>query len=109
MVSGISEVSSLQVLRATQAFKAAIKSTLNSASGNDIEDVEVKLSLSPESQKIMSNPRNVSTDKIESVINKNYLNEVKDFVDKIGINNVSNEDLEYAMRYGRSILVDKVG
>ena len=111
MVSGISDVSALQVLRATQAFKNAIKSTLDTNSGEKIEDPEVMLSLSKESREAMSGQRINPVKTEENILSKKdeQISEIKDFANKYGITDIDNEDIDYAIRYGRSILVDRVG
>ncbi|EKE03824.1 MAG: hypothetical protein ACD_20C00147G0005 [uncultured bacterium] len=111
MVSGISDVSSLQILRATQAFKNAIKASLNSPGNQVIDDVEVKVSLSQESQNAINNARNnIQQAESEPTSKKaGYINEIKEYANKYGNIDINDEDINYAMRYGRSILVDQIG
>ncbi|OGH99415.1 MAG: hypothetical protein A2104_02385 [Candidatus Melainabacteria bacterium GWF2_32_7] len=111
MVSGISEINSLQLLRATQAFKSAIKASLNTPGNELIEDVEVKVSLSQESQNKINSAKNNNpeVEKVLSSQNTEYINEIKEYANKCGNTSVNEEDINYAMRYGRSILVDMVG
>src|SRR3989339_284119 len=111
MVSGISDVSALQILRATQAFKNAIKSTLDTNLGEKIEDPEVMLSLSKESREAISGQRVNPVKTEENIISKknDQIDEIRNFASKYGINDIDNEDIDYAIRYGRSILVDRVG
>jgi len=103
MVNGInSSVNSLEVLRATNAFKNAIKSSPR------LNEVLEK----PVSEKIQEKNtfENVSLQKKESPIiarNRQYVEEVKNFAKTQG-NQINDEDIEYALRYGRSILVDHV-
>lgn len=109
MVSGITDVSALQVLRATQAFKSAIKASPSCS--EFIEDVDVKLSLSEESKQVANNIKTDSIKKEEALSSKNIdrVSEIREYANKYGINDISNDDIDYAMRYGRSILVDQVG
>ncbi len=49
----------------------------------------------------------VSTDVIENSILKNVdVEEIKQFASSVGENNLSDEDIKYGLRFGRSVLVD---
>lgn len=111
MVGGISEVNSLQALRATQAFKNATKISLNLPNSQVIDDAEVKVSLSQESQNTLNNSKNnIQQAENESNSKKaGYISEIKEYANKYGNIDINDEDINYAMRYGRSILVDQVG
>ena len=111
MVSGVSDVNQLQIMRATQAFKKAIQSSPNLSSiinENKIEEPDVKVSLSLKAESL-KNTSNSSLKNIENPMGtqkEKYINEVKEFASKYGKNNISDEDITYALKYGRSILAD---
>lgn len=106
MVNGISsDASSLQILRATQAFKRAIQSSpgLNNAlDENIVKNTEENTSFEPD----------YKLKKLENSITKNqseYTAEIKQIASKYGKTDLNDDEINYAMRYGRSILVDQTG
>ena len=100
MVSGIeSNVSALQVLRATQAFKTAISSSQKAKEIlNDVEDQATITSSDTESNK------NVA--KIVTPLNGKFVNEIKQYAQRYSGNEISEDDIKYALKYGRSVLVN---
>ena len=100
MVNGVNgNVSSLQVLRATQAFKMANQSKVNQVEDQapDIQDkVELSGNFSFNSSGVANNPVNQ---------HKSYINDVKQFMN--GKMDLSDEEIGYAIKYGRSVLVDQ--
>jgi hypothetical protein len=102
MVSGISNVNSLDLLRASRAFKTASKPAqiFEDNNSEEIEDVALIESLKKEIKTDLNN----SSDNIEG---KNLkINEIKEFTQNIGGMDVSDEDIKYGLTYGRSVLVD---
>ena len=102
MINGIGEVSAIQINRAQQAFKSAAKYSANSVD-KGIDDSDVTLSLSQDYN--LSN----SSNSIDSVIaqKKQYISEVKNFANQNGLSEINDNEISYALKYGRSILVDQ--
>lgn len=98
MVSSIesSGISQLQLLRANQAFKAT---TVQKPQQPEIQDVA---SISAESQNIT---QKVATSPID-VRNKRVADEVNKYMSQFKECNLSEKDVNYALRFGRSVLVD---
>lgn len=109
MVRGIgSDLNNLQIMRAEQAFKSAIKYSvnMNPAYGNNVvEDVDVNIKIT--SDKEVKNESNTPFTSHILEKNKELVNDVKQFASKFG-NNLDDEDIDYALRYGKSVLVDRV-
>ncbi len=110
MVSGInSDISQLQILRATQAFKKAVSSSqkldelINNEKPAEIDD-RVNVTSTPSDLKI-----NVARTEGDSVMkNQVMVNEVKKYATKYGHYEISDEDINYAFKYGRSVLVNQM-
>jgi len=107
MVNGISNVSTLQMIRAMQAFKGAEKTPENIEETNIGVDVVLSKDLQDSIKALKTEP--LEEGKLQIPSNDKQINEIKETVEKYGINNLSNEDINYAIRYGRSVLVDMVG
>jgi hypothetical protein len=96
MVSGINSnsISSLQLLRAANAFKSTQAKT------NNIEEpVEEK---TPEEISLKSD---FVTEGKLSGLNSQKMTEIKDFAKKMD-GNLTDDDIKYGFMYGRSVLVD---
>jgi len=109
MVSGVQSGSLLQETRAKQAFSGAVKyseETSFDTENNGIDKVS--------SQKVFES-QNTEQEKNNNVefksslldYKKDIVNDFKQFIGKIGNFNVNDEDIDYALRYGKSILVDR--
>ena len=100
MVNGVNgNVSSLQVLRATQAFNRANQAKINQVE-EQVPDVQDKVELSGNLGFKQSGVTN-------NLVNqhKSYINDVKQFMN--GKIDLSDEEIGYAIKYGRSVLVDQ--
>ncbi len=110
MVSSInSNVNQVQLLRATQAFKKAIGSSskVNSfIKENEISEIKDSVSISLKEQDFTGNISR--QDKMSSVQNKELMSEIKQYADKYGKYDLNDEDINYALKYGRSILINQV-
>jgi hypothetical protein len=116
MVSGVQGNSLLQTVRAEQAFKNAAKQPADikvdfASDGVDGIPIETNESNSTISQNPVESQgqEQVNTEFKSSLLDykKDVVNDFKDFIGKIGKFNVNNEDIDYALRYGKSILVDQ--
>ena len=120
MVRGVQNSSILQALRAEHAFKNAGKYSgdvnfdLNTDS---IDNVQVKKDVSSNrasSQKTLET-QNIDKENSNKAVfksslldyKKDMVNDFKQFIGKRGNLNIDDEDIDYALRYGKSILVDK--
>jgi len=102
-----SNIANIQLLRAKQAFENTNK--LAKAGGvlaQQVGEEDVKLSIS--SQQINIPEKKEVSQKEEDFIdkNKNYLGEIKNFIGENNFNEIGEENLKEALRYGKSILAD---
>lgn len=106
MVNGITNTSSLQMINALQAFK---KSNINSLQKNNTQEPENTVDMADENHNIDNTysfiGNKTKSEPQQSVQSAQFINDVKNFAIKNG-NVVDDNDIQYAMRYGRSILVD---
>lgn len=99
MVSGISGISVFQTVLANQAFRGANKNYSEKIDNNE------NINKFDEKNKLIEGTSFTGS----SIYNTEYSEEVekiKKFASVNG-NELSNQDINYALRYGRSILVDK--
>ena len=82
-----SNINSVQLLQATNAFKAAIKPQKQEPT----EQIEEDFSLPQEPPRMFAN---------------HNLDEIKEYAKIMGDDNLTNEDIKYGMFYGRSVIVD---
>lgn len=96
MVSGINSnnISSLQLLRASNAFKSSASKVQNENQA-EIEIPKEEISLKSDF---------VTEGKLSN-INSESMNEIKNCAKKID-GNLTDDDIKYGMMYGRSVLVD---
>lgn len=101
MVSGIenTNISSLQYLKATQAFKAAGRKN-NEVQEPQIQDIEDRVSISSAN----INTTGKVQDKF-SLLKPEKMNELKNIANSIQ-SEISDDDIKYGLMYGRSILVN---
>jgi len=103
MVSGISSnVNSLQLLRAANAFKTVNK--VNKPAQQDefteINDV-VEIASSDKDFSLQTS----STNKLQ-MVDEQKLEEIKNIANMIQNTNLTDEDIKYGLTFGRSVLVD---
>lgn len=106
MVNSVSNVSSIQLSRAIQAFKSSVKSAIELEQPR-VDEKAVEAILSPESinaAKTTTVSKAVMPDK-----NSGYINDVMRFAAQNGREDITEDDIQYALRFGRSILVNQVG
>ncbi len=90
------DTNNIQAVRAQQSFENLKKIAQNRAASQ-------KSISAPEE------PKSNNLDEInhgESDINKKYMDEIKDFMGKNKLNDVEDDDIKYALRYGTSLLAD---
>lgn len=117
MVNGIENSSILKALRAQQNLKS---NENNSISFDFIGDGQDNVALP---KKLTEDKPNIKTEKSEKTVKnpeekeftsvlmeskKELVDDFKQFIGKFSDFNVNNEDIDYALRYGSSILVDKM-
>lgn len=91
MVNSInSNISAIQLFRATNAFKSA-NITQNK------EETEV---FQPLEQEVKNEPVNFNTKDTEKI------EDIRLFASKVGESNISDEDISYGLKYGRSVIAD---
>ena len=117
MVNGVNRSSLLQTMGADKAFKNTVKysgdidfeSVINGVdkTKQNVSDKTFSqdISESQEVEQINSNKTEFKSSLLE--FKKDVVNDFKQFVDKTGKFNVNDEDIDYALRYGASILVDR--
>jgi hypothetical protein len=96
----------IQALRAKQAFENTKKLSRNEEIlKNGFSEEDVKLSISSQDIKIKNTPEEP---KEEDFMEKNgkYLGEIKEFANRHNFNEIEEEDIKHALRYGTSILAD---
>ena len=84
-VIGTSNINSVQMLSAVNAFKS--------------------------SEKIQDAPEPEISDGIsinDNILEAHNLNEIKEFAKNAGESNLSNEDIQYGLTYGRSVIADYI-
>lgn len=87
MVSSISNnISQISLLNATNAFKN-IQSKIQEEQAPQIQEDNLKLD---------------NDFQLEGM----NIDEIKEFATTVGENNLSNEDIKYGLKYGRSVIVD---
>lgn len=104
MINGInSNVNNIQLLRATQAFKAAanIPKTENLINDNIQDNVEIS-NLNTETAKVAKSEDPLFTQK------KDYINNFKNYLKNNEEYNLEDEDIRNALKYGDSILIDQI-
>lgn len=105
MVSGISSnVNSLQLLRAANAFKSvnsAQNTSVNNFNPSDIED-QVSIQSSDKEFKASS----INNKSAIQLMDKMQVDEIKNVASQFADVNVSDDDINYGLTYGRSVLVD---
>lgn len=108
MINGVEGTTSiLQIKRAEQAFKNAAKySTNDLENNNNVDDSNVNISLKPNYSAVNSN-QSSSSATIDFAQKSEYINEIKNFASKNGYSEISDDEISYAIKYGRSILVDQ--
>ncbi len=99
MINSINNVNTLQITNALNAFKNTVRpilkeeiqetNTIPENKGEDFSDIGL----------LKSEPRLTAN-------TQNYINEVKNFAGQIGISDLSDEEISYALKYGRSLLAD---
>jgi|GEM_PF-4061494 len=123
MVSGVQNGNLLQSVRAEQAFKKAARQTESlkydfASDGLDSVEVLVEDSSDVNTSQNTVETQNVKKEKAETQdstefksslleYKKDFVSDFKNFINKIGNFNVKDEDIDYALRYGKSILVDQ--
>ncbi|MDD3014309.1 MAG: hypothetical protein PHC34_11455 [Candidatus Gastranaerophilales bacterium] len=117
MVSGVQSSLILQAMRAEQAFKNTVKYSANVNSdfkNNSIDDTQVNQKISADSLQESIKSQSIENENNDVEFNsslldykKDMVNDFKQFIGKIGNFDVNNEDIDYALRYGKSILVDQ--
>lgn len=101
-----SGISSIQFLRAKQAFENTNKlSKNNEILKNGFSEEDVKLSISSRDINIKKQTEEVKNDDFLQ-INKKYIGEIKEFIGKNNYQDVKEEDIKNALSYGKSILAD---
>jgi hypothetical protein len=116
MVSGIENSSILQALKAHQALKGSDNSSVSFdfvSDGKDSVDLSSKSSndnvssrqVQPKSIKKESDNAGFTSPLLD--FKKDLVNDLKQFISKQNDFNINNEDIDHALRYGTSILVDK--
>ena len=106
-VGGVgSGISSIQFLRAKQAFENTNKlSKNNELLKNGFNEEDVKLSISSKDINIKKQTEEVKNDDFLEK-NKKYIGEIKEFIGKYNYQDVEEEDIKKALSYGKSILAD---
>ena len=101
-----SSIGSIQLLRARQAFENTNKlSKENEILKNGFSEEDVKLSISSQDITIKKQTEEIKTDDFMEK-NKQYIGEIKEFMGKYNKQDVQEEDIKYALSYGKSILAD---
>lgn len=106
-IGGInSSISGVQFLRAKQAFENTNKlSKDNELLKNGFNEEDVKLSISSQNININKQAEEVKEDDFMER-NKQYIGEIKEFIGKNNYQDVQEDDIKYALSYGKSILAD---
>lgn len=105
MVSGInSNISSLQMLRAANAFKSLSSVNNTQPELNETSDIEDRVSIQSVDKDFLASV----TGKVSpaQLIDKMQLDEIKNVANQFADTNISDEDINYGLTYGRSVLVD---
>lgn len=89
MISAIGGNNSLQMVNALNAFKSDSVTNKDKSNFMDIDT---------------SNGVNLTDN--NNLLNNIDVNEVKNFAQKIGETNLSDEDIKYGLTYGRSVIAD---
>lgn len=101
-----SSINNLQSLRAKQAFENTNKlSKNNELLKNGFIEENIKISISSVNIKTEKGAEEVKKDDFLEK-NKNYIGEIKEFMDKNNYQNIQEEDIKQALTYGKSILAD---
>jgi len=99
MVNSVSSSNLIQTSMANLAFKSTRKNSTKKP-----EDTQTNY-LDEDNKEIKEN-LNYSSKPISNSINGEHIDQIKKIASESG-NNLSDQDINYAMRYGRSILVDR--
>jgi len=107
MVNGVQGGSLLQAVRAKQAFKNSVKYSedTNDFENNSVDNISLKKTFEP--QKTEQENNNVEFKSSLLDFKKDIVSDFKQFIGKNSNFSVNDEDIDYALRYGKSILVDK--
>jgi len=102
-----SNIANIQLLRAKQAFINNDKLAKEGLAKHPVGEEDVKLSISSQQIEIPEN-KEVPAKKEENFLekNKSYLGEIKNFIGENSFNQIGEDDLKEALRYGKSILAD---
>lgn len=100
MVDGISlnGISSLQLLRASNAFKAS------KIKNNNEEDIDQQLDVPQQAEEVSLKSDFVTESKFNN-FNPDSMSEIKNLAQKMD-EDLTEDDIKYGMMYGRSVLVD---
>lgn len=107
MIDGLGNSTSiLQVKRAEQAFKTASKYKTEQVSDSS-DDSASEVSLNSDYN--LSTNSSVNQSESDDILSQKsqMISDFKDFINKNGISDISDNDISYALKYGRSILVDQ--
>lgn len=118
MVSGVQSSSLLQTTRAEKAFKSAINTEKRNIDfvSDGLGDVELpkkesldKVTAQKTTESQAVEQENVKVDFKSSLLEfkKDVVNDFKQFISNNSNYNVNNRDIDEALRYGKSILVDQ--
>jgi hypothetical protein len=105
MINSVNDTSALQLSGALNAFKNAIRPVMK----EELQKMELQDENSVKQNK--DNFSDIGLMKSEPRPQRQtqeYIKEVKNFAGQIGINNISDEEISYAMKYGRSLLADYI-
>ncbi|MEI7474574.1 MAG: hypothetical protein WCK67_07310 [bacterium] len=104
MVNGINgnSINSLQLLRANQAFKKYAESTVEKTNVS-VPDQDVKLSIESNNTDKIKLSKTAQEIQAETM-RKQYIEKIQQHTQM----NVSDEDLKYALKFGRSVLVNRL-
>lgn len=106
MINGINgnNISSLQLFKASQAFKKYSEQPIDKAV-TPVEDKDVKLSISSNQNDENKTKISKTAQEMQAEIQrKQYLNKIKEHTNT----DISEDDLKYALKFGRSVLVNRL-
>jgi len=110
MINGVNDASALQISGALQAFKNAIRPVVKDElqENNSVQSEDLLQQIGKQKKEDFSDIGLLKSEPRLQTQTKEYISEVKDFAGKIGINDISDEEINYAIKYGRSVLADYI-
>lgn len=108
MINSINDVNTLQITNAINAFKNTVRPIIKEEfqEENSALDSSIDIQAGKQKKEDFSNIGLLKSEPRVTAQTQNYINEVKNFAGQIGISDLSDEEITYAMKYGRSLLAD---